>query len=334
MTENNYVNRGLHDIVRRFEGTRVLVIGDCMLDEYIYGECNRISPEAPIPVVLCNEKCDFLGGAANVSANIKAVGGEPLLVGVVGDDESGERLRKALGERKISDNGLVVSHSRPTTLKTRIVAQNQQIIRLDREVFDDLSDEDLSSVKERFDGVIDSVGAVVISDYGKGVINRAVLKHIRDVIGKEDIKTVVDPKVSHFEYYKGMTVITPNHREASDVCDINIVDEITMTRAGKTLIDRVGCENVLITWGERGMVLFRNGQEDMPVFIDATARSVYDVTGAGDTVVAVLSLALANGASIVDASRIANYAGGIVVGKLGTSTVLKSELIEIIEKGS
>ncbi|MGQ9706505.1 MAG: D-glycero-beta-D-manno-heptose-7-phosphate kinase [bacterium] len=322
--------RRLINIVENFAGRRVLVIGDCMLDEYVYGDCSRISPEAPIPVFLQKQARDFPGGATNVSANIKAVGGEPIVVGVVGNDLPGKRLVEVMKEKGIDDRGIVESDLRRTTVKTRIVARGQQMIRIDKEIVKELSPEESESIKERIEDLISSADSIIISDYGKGMITRDIIQFLLEHKGGRDIKIVVDPKVNHFDLYRSMTIITPNHREASSAIGFEIVDVNSMVKVGKKLLGKVDCENVLITWGEMGMVLFQRNNE--PVFIPATARSVYDVTGAGDTVVAILALALASGADIEDASRIANFAGGIVVEKAGTSVVYKEELIIIIEE--
>jgi len=330
MNEKINKMKRLREVVENFNGKRVLVIGDCMLDEYVYGDCNRISPEAPIPVFLHKETKDFLGGAANVSANIKAVGGEPLIIGIIGDDPQGKRLIGVLKDKNIYDDGIMVSDIRQTTVKTRIVAQNQQMIRIDKEIVKELSPEETAFVNKKIESLIDSVNSVVISDYGKGMVTRGIFKYLLGLINNRDIRTIVDPKVEHFDLYKDVTLITPNHKEASNAVGMNIVDNNSMIKVGLKLLENVACDNLLITWGERGMVLFQNNIE--PIFIPATARSVYDVTGAGDTVVAILSLALASGANMEDSSRIANYAGGIVVEKSGTSVVYKEELIKMIEE--
>jgi len=322
----------LKDIVENFIGKKVLIIGDCMLDEYVYGDCNRISPEAPIPVFVRKQAKDFPGGAANVSANIKAVGGEPVIIGIVGNDLQGRRFLEVMKEKNIDSGGILASDFRQTTVKTRIVAQNQQMIRIDKEVVNELSSDETESIKKKIENLIGSVNSVVISDYGKGIITKNIIQYLLGMINKREIKTVVDPKVDHFNLYKGMTVITPNHREASNAAGLNIVDEDSMKMVGSKLLETVACDNVLITWGERGMVLFQKTVE--PIFIPATARAVYDVTGAGDTVVAILSLALASGANVEDSSRIANYAGGIVVEKSGTSVVYKEEVLKMIEENS
>lgn len=307
-----------------FSNTKVLVIGDLILDEFIWGKVERISPEAPVPVVEVEGRSRLMGGAANVAHNIRSLGGEVYLCGVIGEDEEGEELKQMLKEKGIKDLGVFVDPLRPTTVKTRVVASGQQVVRFDREVRDPISlhlEEGLIAKVREF---WTEVHVVLLSDYGKGVITKRLMK---EVLGLKEVyhkKVVVDPKVGNFHLYRGVTIMTPNTREAEAAASMRIKDIHTLTKAGKKILKVYKLEALLITRGEEGMALFRPG--DDVLFIPAVAREVYDVTGAGDTVVATLSLALGSGLDYPQAAALANCAAGIVVGKRGTATVNPSEL--------
>jgi len=311
--------------IERFSSARVLVVGDIVLDHYIWGKVSRISPEAPVPVVNVTKENLLLGGATNVVQNIHALGGAVSVCGVIGQDEAGRQVLQLLRAQNIPSGGLVIDEGRPTTIKTRIIAHNQQVVRFDRETKDRIGKDAhrriFDSVKQRIDEGLD---AIVLSDYCKGVVTGDLVRDIVRLARRHGIIVSVDPKVSHFGMYRGVTILTPNALEASIGSKIDIEDEATLLRAGALLLKRLKCAAVLITRGEQGMSLFEQGRK--VTHIPTVAREVYDVTGAGDTVIGTLTLAMAAGASMADAARISNFAAGIVVGIVGTATVKPEEL--------
>jgi len=318
--------------IDRFSSANVLVIGDIILDEYIWGDVSRISPEAPVPVVeVKNEKEDKrLGGAANVVNNIISLGGKSILCGVIGDDNTGNELIKILKSLGLTTDGILIDPGRHTSIKTRVVARNQQVVRFDRETREKISPvitrELLKFLKER----IHDIDAIIVADYGKSVISPQLMKGLRALIAGSGIILAVDPKTDHFEYYKGIDVITPNHHEAGAYCRFEIVDKETVDKAGRKMLDELSCKSVLITQGKDGMTLFEKGRK--PHYIPTVAREVFDVSGAGDTVIGTFCLGLASGMDRKSAAEISNYAAGIVVGKLGTSVVTPEELKNVINR--
>ena len=350
----------LTEIIERFSSIRILVIGDVILDHYIFGDVSRISPEAPVPVVEVKEESFRLGGAANTVANIRSLGGQVDVVSVVGRDENGIRLRKMLQEIGANVDGLLCDSGRPTIIKTRVIARHQQVVRIDREVKDAVDGHLKEEIIRIAEATLPKVDAVILSDYDKGVLSKDVLEvvlaHAKEQdrkpkasVNEVNIPVVVDPKMQNFWYYKGATLITPNVKEASEAFGKEITDDASLLDAGKTLLERLELDALLITRGEHGMSLFEavsspsvskdnmsNHRQSSPqrfgkikvTHIPTVAREVFDVTGAGDTVVAVSTLALAAGASMLDAARIANCAAGIVVGKIGTASVTTKELRE------
>jgi D-beta-D-heptose 7-phosphate kinase/D-beta-D-heptose 1-phosphate adenosyltransferase len=303
-------------------------MGDLMLDEFVWGRVRRISPEAPVPVVEVERQTLALGGAGNVASNLVALGARPAPVGVVGNDTDAERMRSRFRELNVSTNGLVVDPARPTTLKTRVIAHNQQVVRADRESRASISAEIEDGVIARFQREIETADAVVISDYNKGLLTARVLASTLPVARERGIMVCLDPKLRNFAHYQPVTVITPNHQEAAEAAAVAIEDEKSLIEAGHRLLDSIDCRAVLITRGEEGMTLFTDGGE--VTHIPTVAREVYDVTGAGDTVIATLALALASKASLVEAAMLANHAAGVVVGKVGTATVTRDELLATI----
>ena len=316
--------RKLSKIIDRFSKARVLVVGDVMIDHYIWGTVSRISPEAPVPVVNVTRENLLLGAAANVVNNIRALGGEVGICGVIGHDDAGKRLQHLLHAQEIPTDGLIADPGRATTIKTRVIAHHQQVVRFDRETREGISREThrriFAHVAERAAGL----DAIVISDYCKGVVTKDLVRDIVRLARKRGIIVSVDPKVSHFGIYSGVTILTPNTKEASLGAKIEIEDESSLLRAGKGLLARLACDAVLITRGEHGMSLFEKGGRI--THIPTVAKDVFDVTGAGDTVISALTLSMAAGARISDAAKIANYAAGIVVGVVGTATVSPSQL--------
>ncbi|MBI5598238.1 MAG: D-glycero-beta-D-manno-heptose-7-phosphate kinase [Deltaproteobacteria bacterium] len=314
-------------IIRGFKKARVLVIGDIIMDHFIWGGVTRISPEAPVPVVDVTGETILLGGAANVVNNIMRLGGRSFVAGVVGADSDGRRLREMLKSGGVSTEGVVVDRLRPTTIKTRVIAHHQQVVRFDRERKDRVAKKVCGRVLDYIEKAWPDADAVVVSDYAKGIVTPELMDAVRELVALDCKPVVVDPKVEHFDYYRGMTVATPNNHEAGLASGIEIKDASSLNRAGRALMKRIGSRALLITRGESGMSLFEEGGQ---THIPTVAREVYDVSGAGDTVVAVMALSLAAGAALKEASVLANLAAGRVVEKLGTATVSPLELKEAV----
>jgi len=315
---------GFEEILAQFPQRKILVLGDIMVDEYIWGVVSRISPEAPVPVVEVEDENIRLGGAANVVANIRALRGQADLVGVAGGDSMAERLLHEIEQIGVKLDGIVVDRSRKTTIKTRVVAGSQHVVRFDRESTEELDDGLRARMQELVQDRLDHVDALVISDYGKGVINARLLEVVVPLARARGVVTVVDPKINHFDLYRQVSVLTPNHREAMAAWGRPIRGEADVAAAGRHLLDRLKLQAVLVTRGERGMSLYEgNGRVSQ---IPAVAKEVFDVTGAGDTVVGSMALALASRATMVEAAQVANHAAGVVVGKRGTATVSLTEL--------
>ncbi len=323
----------LTKIIKRFSDVRILVIGDIMLDRFIWGGVSRISPEAPVPVVVVEKETFLLGGAANVVNNIHALGGKVSLCGMIGNDEMGQKITQKLDEMGIERKGVAVEPGRQTTVKTRIIAHHQQLVRIDRETTHPPTASTIRNLSHYLDQNIDQFNGIILSDYGKGLLTKGFIQHaIR--LAKETKKYImVDPKVKTFFFYRGATVVTPNTMEASSASGIPINDTASLEKAGKMLLKKLKCQALVITRGEEGMAVFEPLKK--PFLVPTQAKEVYDVTGAGDTVIGTMALALGAGASIRLAADLANHAAGIVVGKVGTATVEQQELIlSIDEKGS
>ena len=314
---------GLRGFLSRFSKARVLVVGDLILDEFVWGKVSRISPEAPVPVVWVQSESVMPGGAANVANNIRALGGQALLVGVVGEDAWGTRLLDDLASRRVDTSG-VLRIARPTTVKTRVIAHHQQVVRVDREHREPLTSATIGRLLRVVEDRLAGVDAVVLEDYGKGVITRQLLEVAVPLARRRRKLITVDPKEEHFDLYHGVTALTPNRQEAGEAVGRELAGDADVRRAGQEILERLGCEGVLVTLGEDGMWLFepRGRQARIPT----VAQEVFDVAGAGDTVIAAFTLALASGASMEQAALIANYAAGIVVGKLGVATASPEEL--------
>jgi D-glycero-beta-D-manno-heptose-7-phosphate kinase len=312
-------------LLAAMEGRRVLVVGDVMLDEFLWGRVARISPEAPVPVVEITSQTFRLGGAANVAGNVRSLGGRAVVAGVVGRDAAGDRLRDALVLGGVEDALVLDDHGRPTTHKTRIIAHHQQVVRADREEPGEIGAALADAVGDALRHSARGVGAIILSDYQKGVVTSRLMKKVLEAARREGVPLLVDPKVRHFALYRGAAVVTPNQMEAEQATGVRIRDSAGLHEAGRKILKTLRCRAVLITRGEQGMALFE--QEKDPVEIPTTAQQVFDVTGAGDTVIASLALALAAGAALPDAAMLANYAAGVVVGKIGTATVSPEEVL-------
>lgn len=315
--------------IQRFPHASVLVVGDLILDHYIWGRVNRISPEAPVPVVHVESESLKLGGAANVYNNILSLGGRADLCGVIGADESGRLLLKELGLRRQGRGGVIIDADRPTTRKSRVIAHNQQVVRYDVERRTELKAPLQRRIVRYVESRLQELSCLVVSDYAKGVVTAPLMAELTRLAALRRIPIIVDPKVEHFGYYKGVTVVTPNHLEAAQAAGVHGDDDQAIDEAGTMIRQRLGCRSVLITRGERGMSLYE--ADGARWYIPTRARQVYDVTGAGDTVVGTLALALATGASMREAATLANYAAGIVVGIVGTATVTSQQLSDALD---
>jgi D-glycero-beta-D-manno-heptose-7-phosphate kinase len=324
----------LSDLVRRLSGRRVAVIGDIMLDHFLIGQVDRISPEAPVPVVRFDRDEYRLGGSANVAHNISAMGGRAKLIGIVGDDEAGQQVRRELKASGLDDEGLVVDN-RPTTRKVRIVTvRNQQVARLDYEHDGDVSGAALNSLCDRIVRSSRATDAVVLSDYRKGVVTPALIERAIAAATDARVPLLVDPKVPQAERYRGVTLITPNHHETELMTGMRIRTPDDARRAARSLHEQTGA-SVLITWGEHGMWLLEaSGGTFAEEGLPATAHEVADVTGAGDTVIAMLSLGLGAGATLAEAARLANAAAGLVVARFGPAVVEPDELVAALTSES
>ncbi|HEV2705022.1 MAG TPA: D-glycero-beta-D-manno-heptose-7-phosphate kinase [Pyrinomonadaceae bacterium] len=320
------------ELVARMEGRRVVVFGDVMLDEFVWGDVTRISPEAPVPVVDIRRESVRLGGAANVLNNLVALGARADLVGVVGDDAAGARLRAALSETSPDSTGdsLITDAARPTTLKTRIIAHNQLVVRADRERRAPVDAEVEARLVEMLLRLLPGADAFVVSDYDKGAVTPRVLAEVLPAARAAGTPVLIDPKIRNFSSYRPATLVTPNHHEALRLTNTEDDTDEGMARAARAIRALLDCDCVLITRGEQGMMLLEGDGE--PTYVGTAAREVYDVTGAGDTVIATLAAACASGASLVEAAMLANHAAGIVVGKLGTATADASELLASFDK--
>ncbi|HBR16454.1 MAG: hypothetical protein A3G39_05245 [Deltaproteobacteria bacterium RIFCSPLOWO2_12_FULL_43_16] len=325
--------RGLA-ILNDFKKARVLVIGDLVMDHFIWGKVRRISPEAPVPVVEVNSESLMLGGAANVVNNIHSLGGKVIVCGVIGRDEMGKNLVHELRTKGISSDGVIVEEKRPTSVKTRVIAHSQQVVRFDRENKEKIHLDTMKNIMDYTKDKINSVDAIVISDYAKGVISEELVEEVITLAKKRGKPVAVDPKVSHFDYYKYATIVTPNNDEASQASGIDIENNKgnkSLLRAGEMLLNKIGSDAVLITRGEHGMSLFESNGEI--THIPTVAKEVYDVSGAGDTVIGTVALAIASGASFKEAAVVSNFAAGVVVGKVGTATVTPEEMKNAIKDG-
>lgn len=333
-------------LIASFKGKKILVLGDVILDQHIRGTVSRVSPEAPVPIVLQDGEPTYSpGGAANVASNLKSLGANVTLVGRIGSDSEGKIFLNSLKKSKISTKGIFKDQGISTIIKTRIVAHHQQVLRLDREQNNDLSSKTLNKLQNFLTKNINRYDAIILSDYGKGLLSKALIEFTCDLSRREKKIITVDPKVEHFSYYEGVTSITPNRKEAENaIRNIKITHSAShrlglnsdclktlpdVERAGQQLLKFLKLESLLITLGEQGMCVFEKGQKTKQ--ISTRAREVFDVTGAGDTVIAVFTLALSAGATKFQAADLANYAAGIVVGKMGAVAVTRDDLFSAVK---
>jgi len=332
-------------IIEKFSQAKILVIGDLILDEYIKGDVERISPEAPVPVVWAKDHFHVPGGAANVASNLASFGASVSLAGVVGNDKNREILLEELRKRNINTRAVAEEKGRRTTLKSRVIARNQQVVRVDWEDVKSLQPQTRDSLQDFIQAHIKDFDAVIVEDYGKGVIDEFLLGIIISEANKHNKIITVDPKEEHFELYKKVTAITPNRKEAQNavrylkmkddknafkIYNDELITDGDIKKAGNALMEHLELGSLLLTLGEHGMELFEKGKE--PQHIPTVAQNVFDVSGAGDTAIATFTLSLCAGASKLEAAKIANYAAGIVVGIVGTATITQKELIDRIER--
>lgn len=321
----------LAEVINHLPRARILVLGDVMLDVFVWGRVNRISPEAPVPVVEVLNESQRLGGAANVVNNLVSLEAQVLLAGVIGNDEIGQLLAKEVQRLGVDPAGLIIDEDRPTTVKTRIIAHSQQVVRVDKEKRHPLKTDTVKRLLNFISAHLNELDAILISDYAKGVICPSLIAGLKAMVKNKTILITVDPKVKNIPLYQGMTLVTPNHYEAIQASGFNGITDISeelIITAGKKLLAMLNSEAVLITRGEAGMSLFeKNGNI---THIPAVAKKVYDVTGAGDTVIATLTAAWASGADLKEAAILANLAAGIVVGEVGTATVSRNQLLQAL----
>lgn len=321
-----FTERRISDLLQQFKGKRVAVVGDLMVDRYYWGTVGRISPEAPVPVVEVIEEQVRLGGAANVANNIQTLGGEPMLVGLIGKDYPGEVFLEILKERNLSSKGIVTDASRPTTIKTRVIAHAQHVVRIDNESKAECPEHIRHLIIDAVKYNIHELDAIIIEDYNKGVVTKDVIHEIIAVARKYDKIITVDPKLNNFLEYKRVTVFKPNRREVEEAIGGRLKTQADIERAGKQLLETLEAENVLLTRGEEGMSLFE--ADGTITNVPTQATNVQDVSGAGDTVISTLTMALASGAHIREAATIANCAAGVVVGSVGIVPIQPHELME------
>lgn len=316
----------LHKAINAFHDKKILVIGDLILDQYIWGDAERLSPEAPVPVVWAKRKTHLLGGAANVASNISAAGGKVSICGIIGEDEQGALLTSMLNEKNIDAQFVMKEKERPTTVKTRVIVHSQQMLRLDWESQEIVPTHMVEQLIEQLKGHMAQYDAVIIEDYGKGVINASFLNKIRPLI--RDKVVTVDPKEEHFKYYKHFTSLTPNTKEAEKAVFFKLKNNESILKAADIMLKKFQLKSLLITMGEKGMGVFTR---EYAYHIPTTALEVFDVSGAGDTVIAFYTLALTAGLKYYEAAFLSNIAAGIKVGKLGTVAVTKEELFKKLE---
>jgi len=324
----------LETIVNAIRKASIIVVGDTMIDEYFWGDVERISPEAPVPIVAVESISRRLGGAANVVENIVKLGATPHLVSLCGNDANGTLLFDMLQQSGCSVNGLCRSGKRPTSIKTRIIARKQQVVRADRELIADLDDQEYSVLAAAFDNCISSAKGVIISDYGKGVVSPLLINKITDICRLKKIFVAVDPKERHIHLYKGVSVITPNLKEAHMLAGVpnSYCSDEDIKALGWKIIEKYDLTYLLITLSERGIALFCRQSGEF-THLPTVAQEVFDVTGAGDTVISVFTSAFIAGATPLEAAYLANHAAGLTVAQVGTASVLSEELLASCRRG-
>jgi rfaE bifunctional protein kinase chain/domain len=318
----------LDQLFRDFNGKRVAVVGDLMVDRYFWGTVNRISPEAPVPVVEVDSQSTRLGGAANVANNVSSLGGIPVMIGVIGNDDGGHLLRNLIEEAAFPTAGLVIDAARPTTIKTRVIAHHQHVVRIDHEVKEEIAEGIQGQILKVLRNELPSLDAIILEDYNKGVIVGSLIREIVALARTKGIIVTVDPKFNNFFEYKNVTVFKPNRKESEEALGRRLHDRAAVEQAGRDMLRRLDAENILLTLGEEGMSLFeRSGSV---THVSTHAKKVADVSGAGDTVISTLTMCLAAGAGIQEASALANIAGGVVCGEVGIVPIDKRSLFTAV----
>ncbi len=322
----------MNELKKKFKGLNVAVIGDMMLDGYFQGDVKRISPEAPVPVVEVGNEFFRFGGAANVALNIQTLGGVPLPVGVIGYDNDGTIFTSLINEFNINPDGIFIDESRPTTSKTRVIAQTQHVVRIDKESKDYLNRKMMAEIYNYLEKHVGMLDAIILEDYNKGVLSASLIEKIIQLAKSTGIIVTVDPKFNNFYSYKDVTVFKPNRKEAEDVLGMKIRTDEDIAAAGSRILEKLNSKYVLLTLGEGGIAVFEKGKKErrMPT----KARKVADVSGAGDTVISTLTMALAAGADIIEASYLANYAGGIVCEEIGIVPIELDKLFNTVREES
>lgn len=315
-------------IKKNFAGKKIVVIGDMMLDCYFWGDVKRISPEAPVPVVEVDDEFYRFGGAANVAYNIIKLGGIPVPIGVIGNDNAGEKLTALMQRAGLYSDGIIIDNSRPTTAKTRVIAENHHVVRIDRESKLNISSDVQQKILDFFERTIDSIDAVILQDYNKGVLTPSIIRKVIEIAGNKNKIITVDPKFDNFFKYKNVTLFKPNRKETEAALGRRISNNEEVTEAIIYLKKTLSCEGVLITLGENGMCLLESNDEID--FIPTKAKKVHDVSGAGDTVISTLTLALVAGATMKEATSLSNYAAGVVCSEVGVVPIQLNQLIEAI----
>ncbi len=310
--------------VDKFQTVKAMVIGDLMIDEYLWGNVDRISPEAPVPVVSVHKESQTLGGAGNVINNLVAMGANVLPIGTAGTGKAGQMIFEKLRELGIPTDGIISERLRPTTLKTRVIASNQQVLRIDKEIKTHINGDTLNKLLRIIESKISNVNLIILSDYDKGLITKTLIQKTVELARQHNILILADPKALDFSKYEHVSVLTPNKKEAGLAAHMAIQSQNDLFAAGKKIMAHVHLDRLLITCGKDGMALFEKGKE--PYIIESEARQVFDVSGAGDTVISLLGLGLATGASFKESAVIANAAAGIVIAKVGTATASIDEL--------
>jgi len=325
----NITEAKLKGIFKKSKGRKIAIIGDVMLDKYVYGTISRISPEAPVPVVDIDKTELRLGGAANVANNIKALEAEPVLIGVIGSDYDSKHYLDVMRSLGLSTVGIIKDSSRPTTAKTRVIAHSQHVLRVDSEVKDDITARTGKKILNFLSSNIKQFAAVILQDYNKGVLTKELIRQVINIAKKNNKPVYVDPKFHNFFEYKDVTVFKPNRKETSDILAMKIDGEASVKEAGRKLIDKLNCEYLVLTRGEKGMMLFDKEKNKTVILnIPTKARRVADVSGAGDTVISTIAVMLAGGANIIEAVMLANQAAGIVCEEVGIIPIYKNALLD------
>lgn len=319
----------LESLSGAFCSARIAVVGDLMLDRYMFGAVSRISPEAPVPVLDIQDEQARLGGAANVAHNIHGLGATPVMLGIVGDDTSGLLLKGLFADLGFPLDGIITDHHRPTTVKTRVIAGSQHMLRIDHEKKHDIATETEDKLLSAIEDQITHLDAIILEDYNKGVITRSVIHRTIELGRKHNVPVLVDPKFQNFFEYKNATVFKPNRKETEDALGLRMQTDAEIEQAGYKLLEVLNAENVLLTLGERGMLLFEAG-EKVPFAIPTRARQVADVSGAGDTVIATLAVSLACGLPLRESAILANRAAGLVIEELGIVPIYREQLVNAL----